>query len=306
MITSPISGATVTALEAAGLPVDAIVKFIQTAFDEDLGPGIDITSAATISAASTSSAEFVARMPGVAAGIPVVCAILEMAIPESTGRHIEGNVADGATFARGDSLISVTGPTLPILTAERTALNVLSRLCGVATHTRAWFDALEGTTTKVRDTRKTTPGMRLLEKYAVRCGGGVNHRIGLWDAVLIKDNHVAAAGGVGAALDRVCAHLGVDSDVMVQVEVDTLAQLSEALDHGATQVLLDNMSPVLMTQAVALTRARNLRVLLEASGGITLANAAAVAATGVDFIAVGALTHSSPLIDIGLDFHTAT
>lgn len=294
------------ALRAAGLDPAAVVALIRQAIEEDLDGGVDVTSVSTIDPADTSVADFVVRRPGVFAGAPVLAAVIETTIPTAT---FDGFVADGSLVERGDVLATVRAPTIALLTAERTALNLVCRLSGIATHTRAWVDVLAGTHTRVRDTRKTTPGMRDLEKYAVRCGGGVNHRRGLSDAVLIKDNHVLAAGGVGAALDAVHAYLAgraaagaVGADLVVQTEIDRLDQLDEALHHGATQILLDNMSVADMTAAVRRVRDSGARVLLEASGGLTLANAAEVAGTGVDFIAVGALTHSSPILDIALDF----
>ena len=196
----------------------------------------------------------------------------------------------------------ISAPTIDLLIIERTMLNLLCRLSGTATATRAWVDAVAGTSAKIRDTRKTTPGLRALEKYAVRCGGGVNHRIGLYDAVLIKDNHVLAAGGVGRALDLVRQRYADRPELVLQTEIDRLDQLDEAIDHGAHQILLDNMSVAEMTQAVARIRARAPHVLVEASGGLDLGDAARVAASGVDFLAVGALTHSSPILDIALDF----
>jgi nicotinate-nucleotide pyrophosphorylase (carboxylating) len=202
--------------------------------------------------------------------------------------------------APGDLLADITGNARSILAIERLSLNLLGHLCGIATLTSAWVDAVASTDAKIRDTRKTTTGLRDLEKYAVRCGGGVNHRRGLDDAVLIKDNHVAAAGGVGSALDAVhAAYAG--RDIIIQVEVDNLTQLDEAIVHGATQVLLDNFSPTDLRRAVAIVGTAPQRVQLESSGGLQLDNAAEIAATGVDFLAVGALTHSAPSLDIGLD-----
>jgi nicotinate-nucleotide pyrophosphorylase (carboxylating) len=216
------------------------------------------------------------------------------------GAELELRAGDGARVAPGEVLASLTAAARPLLEVERTSLNLLGHLSGVATLTRSWVDAVEGTGARIRDTRKTMPMLRALQKYAVRCGGGVNHRTGLFDAVLVKDNHVAAAGGVGAALDAVRA-TSPDPHLVVQVEVDDLQQLREALAHGATQVLLDNMPPALLREAVTLVRAEATGVLLEASGGLTLDTAHEVAATGVDFLAVGALTHSVPQLDIGLD-----
>ena len=210
-------------------------------------------------------------------------------------------VADGDRVEPGTAVARVHAPTRLLLTAERSALNLLCHLSGVATLTRRWVDALAGTAAVVRDTRKTTPGLRALEKYAVRVGGGVNHRMGLSDAALVKDNHVVAAGGVAAAFAAVRS---LAASIPVEIEVDSLAGLTEALDAGADTVLLDNFTPALMTQAVALRDRLAPDVTLEASGGLSLAVAAEVGATGVDFVAVGELTHSAPVLDLGLDLET--
>jgi nicotinate-nucleotide pyrophosphorylase (carboxylating) len=205
------------------------------------------------------------------------------------------NIDDGAITDAAAVLMIVQGELAAILTAERTALNILTHLSGIATLTRSWVDAVSGTKARIRDTRKTLPGLRMLEKYAVRCGGGVNHRMSLSDAALIKDNHVAAAGSVTAALDAVGK---LAPDLPVEVECDTLEQVAEAIAAGAGLILLDNFSVPAMREAVALNAGR---AWLEASGGLRLEDAAAVAATGIDFLAVGALTHSAPVLDIGLD-----
>lgn len=304
---APLSEAVASKLTGAGLRPNDLIDLVQRAIAEDLDGGVDVTSVSTISPDSMSTADFVIRGPGVIAGVPVLEAIFSVLLPEAS---IETKLVDGTVVKRGDVLATVSAPTIDLLTVERTALNLVCRLSGVATHTRKWVDALAGTETKVRDTRKTTPGMRDLEKYAVRCGGGVNHRRGLSDAVLIKDNHVVAAGGVGAAIEAAFAYVG-DRPMVVQCEIDRLSQLEEALSHGATQILLDNMSTDDMRTAVVRVNERaesdgTPRVLLEASGGLKLDTVAAVAATGVDFIAVGGLTHSSPILDIALDFRTAT
>jgi nicotinate-nucleotide pyrophosphorylase (carboxylating) len=298
---SSLSPATRSALLAAGLDPDEIARFAASCIQEDLDGGVDVTSVSTIGADDMSVAHFVVRGSGVIAGVPVLAAILESQLPK--GSVAETFLADGDAVKRGDIVATVRALTIPLLTVERTALNITCRLSGVATHTRKWVDVLTGTTTRVRDTRKTTPGMRDLEKYAVRCGGGVNHRRGLSDAVLIKDNHVVAAGGVGAAIDAARAYVARhDPNMVIQCEIDRLGQLDEAIDHGATQILLDNMTNADMAEAVTQAKGRNPSILLEASGGLTLLSAAGVAATGVDFIAVGALTHSSPILDIALDF----
>jgi nicotinate-nucleotide pyrophosphorylase (carboxylating) len=307
-MTTPLSSELRRQLSDAGLRPDDVVDFGHRCLAEDLDDGEDVTSVSTVDPNDRSTADFVVRRDGVLAGVPVLRALLETNLPlDST---IEAHLADGQRVKCGDVIATVRARTIPLLTIERTALNVLCRLCGVATHTRAWVDALDrvpGNVTKVRDTRKTTPGMRDLEKYAVRCGGGVNHRRGLSDAVLIKDNHVLAAGGVGAALDAVARFIASDprrEGMVVQCEIDHLTQLDEAIEHGATQILLDNMSIEDMAAAVRLAKSRVPGILLEASGGLTLSNVADVASTRVDFVATGALTHSSPILDIALDFRT--
>jgi nicotinate-nucleotide pyrophosphorylase (carboxylating) len=228
------------------------------------------------------------------AGVPVAAAVLDLV--GGSAVTIEPRAADGSSVRPGQSLLAVEGPTRVLLTAERTALNLLCHLSGVATLTRAWVDAVDGTGAAIRDTRKTMPGLRALEKYAVRAGGGVNHRLGLGDAALIKDNHVAAAGGITAALAAVRR---AAPDLPTEVECDTLDQVREAIGAGATLVLLDNMDPATLRRAVELARGAPVR--LEASGGLTLEAAREVAATGVDYLAVGALTHSAPVLDIGFD-----
>jgi nicotinate-nucleotide pyrophosphorylase (carboxylating) len=286
------------ALLAAGLdPVD-VLRLIDQAMAEDLGDSGDLTSAATVPPDATLTVRYVSRAAGTAAGLPVLAAMVAHCLGPDAALTLL--VDDGATLRPGDALAELTGAARGVLAVERTSLNLLGHLSGIATATRAWVDAVAGTSARIRDTRKTTPGLRDLEKYAVRCGGGVNHRRGLFDAVLIKDNHVAAAGGVGAALDRVhAAHPA--GDLVVQVEVDNVAQLDEALDHGATQILLDNFAIDELSAAVGRIRDRSPDVVVEASGGLSLDSAAAVAATGVDYLAVGALTHSARSLDIGLD-----
>ena len=296
----PLSERTIRALSAAHLGPFDVLRVLEVALEEDLHHGDDVTSVATISPTSVSSAEVVIRRDGVFAGAPVLAATLEWFIGDSV--QFKVHAEDGQRVSRGDVVARINAPTIALLTIERTMLNLICRTSGVATLTRSWVDAVAGTPARVRDTRKTTPGLRALEKYGVRCGGGVNHRIGLYDAVLIKDNHVLAAGGVGAALDLVTALYRDRPDLVVQTEIDHLGQLEEAVAHGAHQILLDNMSPADMTEAVLRARALAPHVLLEASGGLTLDTAAAVAATGVDFISVGALTHSAPILDIALDF----
>ncbi|MDT0200608.1 carboxylating nicotinate-nucleotide diphosphorylase [Nocardioides sp. AE5] len=279
-------------LGEAGLSARAVHRAVADALAEDL-PEADVTSWATIPADQVETADFVAREDGTVAGL---------GIAELVFRYVMGNeitvarpVADGTAVSKCDVVLSVTGPTALLLTAERTALNFACHLSGVATGTAAWVRALDGTGARVRDTRKTLPGWRDLEKYAVRCGGGVNHRHSLSDMGLVKDNHVLAAGGVVAAYELVRTRF---PGVPVQVEVDSLDQLRELLAVGVDQILLDNMDPATLREAVAITAGR---ATLEASGGLTLADAAAVGATGVDFIAVGALTHSAKVFDIGMD-----
>ena len=238
-------------------------------------------------------ADLVARAPGVVAGLPVAEVVFHHVV--GAALQVEPGAADGDRVQRGDVLLSVRGPVSDLLTAERTALNYLCHLSGVATATARWVDALAGTRARVRDTRKTTPGLRALEKYAVRCGGGVNHRATLSDQALVKDNHVLAAGGVVPAYDAVRARY---PDLPVQVEVTTLDQLRALLEAGAPEILLDNMSTETMAVAVRITDGR---ARLEASGGLSLDRAREVAATGVDLIAVGALTHSAPVLDVAMD-----
>ncbi|MEU9509492.1 carboxylating nicotinate-nucleotide diphosphorylase [Micromonospora sp. NPDC048170] len=290
------------ALRDAGLDPVHVRRVIEDALSEDLGPDfLDVTSVATIPAGQTDTADLVARADGVVAGLAVAAAVFEL-VGEVTGagRTVEVSVVahDGARVARGDVLATVTGPTRLLLTAERTALNLLCRMSGVATHTRAWADALAGTKAMVLDTRKTTPGLRVLEKYAVRAGGGTNKRMGLHDVAMIKDNHKLAAGGITAAFRRVRETF---PDVPVQVEVDTVAEAEEAVEAGADFLLLDNMTPEMLTEVVASVGDR---AELEATGGLTLDVAARYAATGVDFLSVGALTHSSPILDIAMDLRT--
>ena len=285
---------TVDLLEAADLPVDAVTRIVTTALEEDLGtPPRDVTSVATIDAAQHSTGDLVARASGVVAGLPVAAAVFDLA--SDGAASFEPRVADGARVTRGDVLATVTGPTRALLAAERTALNLLCRLSGIATHTRAWADRLAGTKARVLDTRKTTPGLRVLEKYAVRAGGGTNKRMGLYDVAMVKDNHAVAAGGVVAAYRRVREAF---PDVPVQVEVTTVDEAVAVVEAGADFLLCDNMKP---DQLRAVVAAVGGRAELEATGGLTLETAAEYAATGVDYLSVGALTHSSPILDIAFD-----
>ena len=278
---------------APGLPRDAVADVVARALAEDLGPAGDVTTAATVAPDSLARAELVSRQAGVVAGLSVAAYVFETV---SEGRvTCELAVADGDRVAAGDVLATAHGPLRDLLTAERTALNLVGHLSGVATLTRRWADAVDGTGAHVRDTRKTMPGLRVLEKYAVRCGGGVNHRMSLSDAALVKDNHVVAAGGVVPAFRAVRSAW---PDLPLEIEVDTVEQAREVIDAGADLVLLDNMSADQLRAAV---RAVGGRARLEARGGLTLQAARDVAATGVDFLAVGALTHSAPVLDLGLD-----
>lgn len=291
-----LSDEVASALSAAGLDPDAVASLAAAALAEDLAGGIDVTTAATVPAATRGHADLVARSPGVVAGLPVARAVFGLV---SASIACTGQVADGERVAAGQVLLSVAGPVAPILTAERTVLNLLCHLSGIATVTRQWADAVAGTAARIRDTRKTTPGLRILEKYAVRCGGGMNHRMSLSDAALIKDNHVAAAGSVAAAFAAVRAQA---PGLPLEVECDTLDQVAEALTAGADLILLDNFAIADMAAAVRLAAGQ---ALLEASGGLTLGMARAAAETGVDYLAVGALTHSAPALDIGLDLAAA-
>ncbi len=283
------------ALAEAGLAAEEVAALIDRALSEDLRDGPDVTTAATVPADQLRLANITPRSAGVLAGGPVAMAVFETV---SFTAEFEQLVAEGGRLTPGVPALAVAGPTAGILTAERTALNLLTHLSGIATATRAWVDAVAGTGARIRDTRKTLPGLRLLEKYAVRCGGGVNHRMSLGDAALIKDNHVEAAGSVRAAIEAVRS---LNPSIPLEVEVDNLDQLTEAIAAGAELVLLDNFSTVDTVEAVSVVRSSGRPVLLEASGGLTLDRAGEVAATGVDFLAVGALTHSAPALDLGLD-----
>lgn len=284
--------ALVTELDDAGLDPRAVYDSVVEAIDEDV-PEVDVTSEATIPASTTATADLVVRGEGVLAG----AAVAELVMRFVAGSHIEVSreIPDGSRVGPGDVVLTVHGPVRMLLTAERTALNYLGHLSGVATATRTWVDAVEGTGARVRDTRKTTPHLRALEKYAVRCGGGTNHRATLSDQALVKDNHVLAAGGVVEAYQAVRHHF---PELPVQVEVDTLEQLTDLLAAGCDQILLDNMDTATMREAVEINKGR---AKLEASGGLTLDRAREVAATGVDFLAIGALTHSAKVLDIGMD-----
>ena len=270
---------------------------ISRALDEDLRYGPDVTTSATVPDGAITTASLITREPGVIAGLDVALLVLDEVLG-ADGYRVLDRVDDGARLQPGASALTVEAQMLGLLTAERTLLNLVCHLSGIATATAAWVDAVDGTKAQIRDTRKTLPGLRALQKYAVRVGGGVNHRLGLGDAALIKDNHVAAAGSVVAALRAVRA---AAPDLPCEVEVDSLEQLDEVLDEKAELVLLDNF-PVWQTQiAVQRRDARAPATKLESSGGLSLDTAADYAGTGVDYLAVGALTHSVRVLDVGLD-----
>jgi nicotinate-nucleotide pyrophosphorylase (carboxylating) len=280
-------------LREAGLDPDAVVAAIDAALEEDLpGGAVDVTSVATIPAGATGAGVFAAREPGVVAGLGIAALVF---LRVSADVVVDDRLPDGSRVASGDVVMRVAGPTRALLTAERTALNFASHLSGVATATDRWVAALEGTRARVLDTRKTIPRWRALQKYAVRCGGGVNHRFSLSDMAMVKDNHVVAAGGVVPAYEAVRTAY---PELAVEVEVTDLEQLRQLLEAGCERILLDNMDTATMTEAVRLTAGR---ASLEASGGLTLERAREVAETGVDYISVGALTHSVKVFDLGLD-----
>ncbi|MEV5600402.1 carboxylating nicotinate-nucleotide diphosphorylase [Streptomyces sp. NPDC052299] len=281
-------------LVESGLDPVQVEDIAHLAIAEDLDGGVDVTTVATVAEDAMATGDFTAREAGVVAGLRVAEAVLSIVCTSEF--EVERHVEDGDRVAPGQKLLTVTTRTRDLLTGERSALNLLCRLSGIATATRAWADVLEGTKAAVRDTRKTTPGLRALEKYAVRCGGGVNHRFSLSDAALVKDNHVIAAGGVAEAFKRVREEF---PELAIEVEVDTMDQVAEVLEAGADLILLDNFTPAETAEAVALTGGR---AFLESSGRLTLDSARAYAEAGVDYLAVGALTHSSPILDIGLDF----
>jgi nicotinate-nucleotide pyrophosphorylase (carboxylating) len=270
---------------------------IRRGLREDLRYGPDVTTVATVPVEAVAKASMVPREPGVIAGVDVALLVLDEVIGGG-GYHVLDRVEDGARLQAGEPLLTVQAETRGLLTAERTMLNLICHLSGIATVTAAWVDAVRGTKAKIRDTRKTLPGLRALQKYAVRVGGGVNHRLGLGDAALIKDNHVAAAGSV---VDALRAVRDAAPDLPCEVEVDSLEQLDAVLAEEPELILLDNF-PVWQTQTAVQRRdSRAPAVLLESSGGLSLQTAATYAATGVDYLAVGALTHSVRVLDIGLD-----
>ena len=298
----PLSDATRHRLITAGLDPDAVAATARMTVTEDLMGGLDVTSTATIPSDQRSVATFGARAAGVVAGLPIAAAVIEAVCGDAASKFVH-LVSDGDRVDAGTEVARVTAPTRLLLTAERSALNLLCHLSGVATLTRRWADELAGTSARVRDTRKTTPGLRALEKYAVRCGGGVNHRLGLSDMALVKDNHVAAAGGVAAAYALVRA---LEATIPVEIEVDTLDGLRVAIEAGADEVLLDNFDIETTRAAVAYRDDHAPRVRLEASGGLTVEVARRVAETGVDYIAVGELTHSARVLDLGLDLRNTS
>jgi nicotinate-nucleotide pyrophosphorylase (carboxylating) len=284
-----------TTLGGAGLDPALVADIVDRALAEDLGAAdpsssaVDVTSTATIPLELQGIADVRTRAAGVVAGLEVAALVFERA-----GARVQIVASDGDRVQPGDVVLTAEGPVRRLLTVERTMLNLLCHLSGIATLTARWVDAVAGTGARIRDTRKTTPGLRVLEKYAVRCGGGVNHRMGLWDAALVKDNHVAAAGGVAAAFRLVRKEF---PGITVEVECDTVAQVREAVDAGADLILLDNMSLADLRACVELAPG----TVLEASGGLSLETAHDVAATGVTYLSIGALTHSAPILDLGMD-----
>jgi nicotinate-nucleotide pyrophosphorylase (carboxylating) len=288
-----LSDSTRKALEAAGLDAAYVSDLAERTLAEDLAGGVDVTSVATIPFDLEGVAAFVPRADGVVAGIAVAMACLDTASDDDL---VYEHVSDDGPAGAGTQVLRVRGLTRSLLTGERSALNLLCHLSGVATLTARWVDAVAGTGARIRDTRKTTPGLRVLEKAAVVVGGGLNHRMALSDAALVKDNHVVAAGSVSAAFEAVRREF---PGLEVEVECDTVEQVAEVVEAGADLVLLDNMSLDELRDAVALCRPRGVRT--EASGGLTLDRARAVAETGVDYLSVGALTHSAPVLDLGMD-----
>lgn len=276
------------------LPAPTVEAAINAALAEDLGLLGDITTNATVAATAKASAVIAARKPGVIAGLQLAEAAFRAL---DSGVRFDIEVPDGETVAKGAVVARISGHARALLTAERVALNYMGRLSGIATLTQSYVNAIRGTSAKITDTRKTTPGLRAFEKYAVRCGGGQNHRTGLFDAVLIKDNHIVAAGGISHAI--VAARAAAGHMVKIEVEVDTLDQLDEVLKHKVDSVLLDNMTPDQLRAAVKRVAGR---CLTEASGGVNLETVRTIAESGVDMISVGALTHSATVLDLGLDF----
>jgi nicotinate-nucleotide pyrophosphorylase (carboxylating) len=279
------------------LPQTVVAEAVANALREDLGLAGDITTIATVPPEARASGIIGARQTGVVAGLQLVEAAFKAVDPHAA---VDVLVSDGGSVAAKGAIARVTGNARALLTAERVAMNFLGHLSGIATLTRRYVDAVEGTHARISDTRKTTPGLRAFEKLAVRAGGGLNHRFGLYDAILIKDNHIVAAGGIGPAMQRARTHAG--HMVKIEVEVTTLAELEEALAHGPDAVLLDNMPLDMLKAAVSMVAGR---AITEASGGVSLESVRGFAQTGVDLISVGALTHSAPNLDVGFDFEPA-
>lgn len=277
------------------LPDILVQAAVQSALAEDLGLLGDITTNAIVEIDAKTEAVIAARQAGVLCGLAFARAAFNALDAAMT---FEPDVQDGDTISAGQTIARISGNTRAVLTAERVALNFMGRMSGIATLTRAYVDAVAGTSAAIADTRKTTPGLRAVEKYSVRCGGGQNHRTGLFDAILIKDNHIAAAGNLGAAITA--ARNSAGHMVKIEVEVDTLQQLDEVLNYPVDAVLLDNMSPETLSDAV---KRIDGRMIAEASGGVNLSTVRAIAESGVDLISVGALTHSAPVLDLGLDFN---
>jgi nicotinate-nucleotide pyrophosphorylase (carboxylating) len=298
-----MSGLTAMPADASGLDLARVHEIVADALDEDLGgpSGVDVTASATIPLEHRSTAQVVARADGVVAGLDVFAVVWDDVRRRLGAGEVQVHrlVDDGSSVRRGDVLLRATGSTQVLLTGERTALNLACHMSGVATHTRRWADALSGTGATVLDTRKTTPGLRALEKYAVRCGGGTNKRMGLFDVAMVKDNDKLAAGSVRAAFEAVRRAF---PPVEVQVEVTTVDEALEAVAAGARFLLCDNMAPELLRETVTAVRAATTdRVEIEATGGLTLEHAREYAATGVDYLSVGGLTHSSPILDLAVD-----
>jgi len=272
---------------------ELLIERIDAAIAEDFVGALDVTTAATIPATQRCIAEFRTRKPGVISGIDIAIVVIDRVC--TSGYEVLSRISDGNRVGADVTVLKIAAHTREMLVAERTALNFLSRLSGISTAANTWVEAISGTKAKIRDTRKTTPGWRDLEKYAVLCGGGVNHRLNLAESALIKDNHIAAVGGITAAVAAIKNHF---PGILIEVEIDRLDQLGEAISAGVAEVLLDNMTPEQCREAVDFT---NGRVKLEASGGISLEQVRDYAESGVDYIAVGAITHSAPILDIGLD-----
>ena len=272
---------------------ELLIERIDAAIAEDFVGALDVTTAATIPATQRCIAEFRTRKPGVISGIDIAIVVIDRVC--TSGYEVLSRISDGNRVSADVTVLKIAAHTREMLVAERTALNFLSRLSGISTAANTWVEAISGTKAKIRDTRKTTPGWRDLEKYAVLCGGGVNHRLNLAESALIKDNHIAAVGGITAAVAAIKNHF---PGILIEVEIDRLDQLEEAISAGVAEVLLDNMTPEQCREAVDFT---NGRVKLEASGGISLEQVRDYAESGVDYIAVGAITHSAPILDIGLD-----